>query len=238
MRYPVFSTIHGHTCFCPPLRKSPPFLIDLGGNRGEFSHTVKRLFGGTGIVIEPNPNLNPIIASKLPERTVINAAVSSTAGKLPFHVSTNDQASSLNTLPDSEPYGIFHLETVEVNAITLDQLLARPDLPPRIDLMKVDIEGAEVDIFHSPPQALFERVAQICVEFHSAPQFGYDLREPTLHAVEALRALGFRSIDWTNGELTDVLFINSRLIRFFPFHMRMFQIRESAARWKNRLTPR
>jgi hypothetical protein len=56
-----------------------------------------------------------------------------------------------------------HDQCDEVRAVTLDALLADE---PRIDVLKLDIEGAEVEILRSASAATFARVDSIRLEYH------------------------------------------------------------------------
>jgi FkbM family methyltransferase len=232
-----FTSICGHTCYSPPLQSRPPFVLDLGANRGEFSFQIYQRFGGSGVLIEANPNLVSSLRTRFSERKVVNAAVSGTVGTLNFNISSNDEASSILILPESEKYKIYHSETIEVPTTTLERLLE--DIDTKIDLLKIDIEGAECEVLTPPTKLLLDRVGQICIEFHCAPAFGYDLRLQTKTVIDSLTAMGFYAIDWSKGELTDVLFINTRMNRFFLAKYYLYQLREQASKLKRSvLTPR
>jgi FkbM family methyltransferase len=228
-----FTSVCGHTCYSTPLHFRPPFVVDLGANRGEFSFQILQLFGGNGILIEANPHLISDLADRFPTRKVINAAVSRTEGTLNFNISSNDEASSILQLPESEVYKIRHSETIEIPSITLTSLLQSFDTP--IDLLKIDIEGAECQVLTPPPEALLQRVGQICIEFHCAPVFGYDLEKQSKDAIDSLTEMGFRAIDWSKGELTDVLFVNTRIHRLFSQKYALYKLREQASKLKRQL---
>ncbi len=231
-----FTSVCGHTCYSPPLRARPPFVVDIGANRGEFSFQILQLFGGDGILVEANPNLISHLKSRFTTRKVVHAAVSDKCGFVCFNVSSNDEASSVLKLPESQAYQIHLSETVQVTSLTLDRLLA--DINKPIDLLKMDIEGAECQALDPPSRFLIDRVSQICIEFHSAPVFGYDLMAQTRKVIDLLTEMGFYAIDWSHGDLTDVLFINTRLNHFFLPKYRLFQLRERASKLKRSLFTR
>jgi hypothetical protein len=53
---------------------------------------------------------------------------------------------------------------------TLDEIMPLHQLP-RIDLLKVDCEGAEYDIFRAADDAAFDRIRQIVFEYHEVRYF-------------------------------------------------------------------
>jgi hypothetical protein len=77
----------------------------------------------------------------------------------------------------------------------------------KIDLLKLDIEGAEFDLIAVTPNQILQRISQIAVEFHDfKPAFRN--RELFENARDRLIALGFICCNMafrTNG---DVLFLN------------------------------
>src|SRR5262249_4200675 len=86
------------------------------------------------------------------------------------------------------------------------------ELPPgRIDLIKMDIEGAEVEILETLPREILRRIGQITAEFHSAPIFGFDLQLRVERIIRRLRRERFMALDFSRGSRTDVLFVNRRM---------------------------
>ncbi len=76
----------------------------------------------------------------------------------------------------------------------------------KIDLLKIDIEGAEIALFDSTSNDVLSRIRQITVEFHDfIPELGIqnDVKRTKLR----LQSLGFYCIEWSRTN-TDVLFIN------------------------------
>jgi hypothetical protein len=97
---------------------------------------------------------------------------------------------------------------VEVEAITLEQALAL-DPEGRIELIKMDIEGEEVPVLLEAEAALFDRVAQMTIEFHD---FLDPASLPQIRTVIArLEKLGFFAVRMSWRSYGDMLFINERL---------------------------
>lgn len=206
----MFETIRGHTLFVPPLRGGA-VVLDLGANRGDFAREVKARFGGSGYLVEANPDLAEQLRrdGSFP---VIHGAVAATDGTVRFNVAENDEGSSVLDLPKASSYQCTLRRTVEVPSRTLESILAETGAR-RIDVLKMDIEGAEVDVLDRVPEALLAELGQITIEFHCDPVFGFDLREGVERVIRRLRGLGFLCLDFSHRTRIDVLFINLRLCR-------------------------
>src|SRR5205823_3461478 len=74
---------------------------------------------------------------------------------------------------------------------TLASLLSECSVE-HVDLLKVDIEGAEVPLFAATPDELLKRIRQITIEFHD--DAGVITREESEQIRQRLRNLGFSGI--------------------------------------------
>jgi FkbM family methyltransferase len=220
----MFEKIQGHTIYAPPLG-SDSVVLDLGANRGEFAKQMSARYGGTYYLVEANPVLAEAlrVEGRFP---VWHCAVAATEGPIPFNIAQNDEGSSILNLPMESVYNCVLRETIEVQARKLESLL--PEIgAPRIDLLKMDIEGAEVMVLRSLPGATLRAIGQITVEFHSAPMFGFDLRRDVEEVIRSLRRHGFLCLDFSWSR-RDVLFVN-RAIHHIPQLQRV--------RWEFRRNP-
>jgi FkbM family methyltransferase len=201
--------VREHT-FIPGLLGPEPVVLDLGANRGDFSAELFSRHGARCFVVEANP----VLAARLKEDARFRAwecAVAATGQPMPFHIAHNDEGSSLLQLPPRNLWGRTLSRTVEVRARTLDSIAA--DLPAgRIDLVKMDVEGAEVEVLGSASRETLRRIGQVTVEFHSDPQFDFDLATGVEAAIRRLRREGFMAIDFSSGRRLDVLFLNVGLL--------------------------
>lgn len=156
-----FEIIRDHWLYTKGLN-SNSVVIDLGANTGTFSETISRDFKSQCFAIDPNVNLlNSFSNAKI---TKLNLAVTKMDGPIQFYISENHEASSLiNNFQNL--WKISEKQMVE--GISWNSLLTRLNLnDSKIDVLKMDIEGAELDIIESLDYENSKNIAQITVEFH------------------------------------------------------------------------
>src|SRR5262245_4164173 len=132
---PLLAQIQDHTLWLPNLGPDS-VVLDFGAHKGRFAQQMIDRFGSTVHAIEANPALIEKIAPH-PRLTIHELALAGASGRLRFHISPNPEASSLL---DSAAKG--ELSEVEVEAVTLESFLRSQNLD-RVDVVKLDIEGAE-----------------------------------------------------------------------------------------------
>lgn len=142
---------------------------DVGANLGFFSLLAARLTGPGGHVVafEPVPG-NAAAVRKNAELNgfggiveVREEAVSSHAGHAPLHVVAD---ASWSHLADRGEHRLTR-ETVEVPTVTLDELVASGTLAPP-DLLKIDVEGSEVDVLRGARAVLAKHRPVVVCELH------------------------------------------------------------------------
>ena len=202
---PIFAGVRGHSLYTPPLGASS-VIVDLGANHGEFALQMSRRFGGRYYLVEANPELQETLRRDTSFR-VLPYAVVSRDGPVRFNVATNDEGSSVLPLPETSVYDCTLARTVEVAGKRLEGILAEID-EPSIDLLKVDIEGAEIEMLCTAEPSLLQAIGQITVEFHGDSVFGFGLDREVNQAIQRLRGLGFVALNFSRPMRTDVLFVN------------------------------
>lgn len=225
----MFENIRGHTLKIDALG-ADSVIMDLGANLGDFARLMKaRLGGGRFCLVEANP----VLAEKIKQRgefPVWPYAMTSKAGRVSFNVSKNIEGSSMLTLPTESIWNSVLEKTIEVEGITLDRFIEITGCE-RIDLLKMDIEGAEIDVIRSISRPLLEKIAQITVEFHSDPRFGFSLVREVEAVLRHMRRNGFICMDFSEGTRRDVLFLNRRM-HDLPWRQRaMWWFRTNRPAW-------
>lgn len=203
-----FITINDHTIHLPSLGRDA-VILDLGCNRGAFSAGLRRICAGRFYLIEANPELRGQLESE-GWQGVFPCAVSHEAGTLQFNRALNDEGSSLLPLAPDSPYGCTFRDSVEVPARTLQSLVSEIGAS-RIDLVKMDVEGAEVTILEQLAVSELAAIGQFSVEFHCEPIFRFGLTERVEAVIRRLEGAGFLCLDFSSEVgwvRRDVLFLN------------------------------
>lgn len=181
-------------------------VVDLGANQGGFSQAMIARFGCRCIAVEPSPIMfRRIKANDLLETH--NLAIAPSNGPVAFHLSSTSVASSMVR----EPSGT--IATVTVAGKTLEQFCADIALPA-IDVLKMDIEGAEIGVIDSCSDAFLRRVGQLTVEFHDHVDLvsQVDIKR----VIRRLESLGFRHFSRYRRSYYDTLFLNQNLCPISP----------------------
>ena len=177
-------------------------VVDLGANRGEFSREVRRRWRCRCWALEPNPELAESIGAG--EGLVVEQlAIASGARRARLILDENPEAHHLWRDPGPPPPDA---ESLWVQTTTLDALAKAHGLE-RIDVLKLDVEGAELEVLESLGDRL-DTIGQITVEFHDFLP-GFSDAERLAAIRRRLRRAGFFELvaSWPRGDHSDVLFL-------------------------------
>jgi FkbM family methyltransferase len=176
-------------------------VVDLGMNLGNFSYAVSKRYGCRVTGVEANPALAQAIL-QTDRLSCRNLAITGKSGPLEFFVDPSDLEAST-----THPQGcIDELQRVVVEGRTFEDFVTSEQLQ-HIDLLKIDIEGAELDLLEFTPDPLLDSIRQICVEFHG---FVRPQDVPRIKAaIGRMRARNFFVLDFAR-DLSNVLMINER----------------------------
>jgi FkbM family methyltransferase len=171
-------------------------ILDCGANVGYSTIYFLRLFpSSTVVAVEPDVENYAMLASNLSHGnssiTLLRAAV--------WSCNTSLQCSNLG-FRDGQHWSrqvrlANHDEDGVVASVTVSGLLELSGLP-RISILKMDIEGAEAEVFSKDPSIWLRRTDAVAVELHDDTNFGDAPRIVT----EALARENFKLS--TCGELT------------------------------------
>lgn len=185
--------------FLPALVRQESIVLDLGGNRGVFAHEVRNRYGFSVTLLEPMPEL--AVHLRLSGLDVVEAAVAKEDGTARFTFDPENELSGSVLGASVIQNSITSAHTVEVPTVSLETLLKGRT----VDLVKVDIEGAELDMILDASNETLLAVRQFTVEFHD---FWYpELSERTEAAKRRLQGLGFWMLRGTPNN-KDVLFVH------------------------------
>jgi FkbM family methyltransferase len=125
-------------------------VLDVGAHQGSFTDLAIPYFAPERIwLVEADPEYGAVLKQKYstqPEVTVIPCAISNLSGHVKLRINSHRDSSSILPMESisQKTFGLKMSETgtVDVPAWTLDELFEREKIS-HVDLMKVDIQGAE-----------------------------------------------------------------------------------------------
>lgn len=146
-----------------------PVIVELGAYCGEDSYNFERIVNSSPnllhIMVEPDPKNYAFIEANEhrplgAKRRLIKGAIASTGGLRTFRFSYDSRDGSRGSGSIIEPSGhlehfptITFAETAEVECFTLNEIFEHENLG-KIDLLWVDIQGAERDMIAGGRKAL------------------------------------------------------------------------------------
>jgi FkbM family methyltransferase len=123
-------------------------FVDVGANKGDFSLLAARLMGDAGrvIAVEPEPENAAWIERSVARNgyrciEVVRVALAESNGEATLHLG---EKSGWHSLVTTE--GVATVGRVTVPTRSLDALLAERGVA-RVDVIKIDVEGAEARVF-------------------------------------------------------------------------------------------
>lgn len=137
-----------------------PYIIDCGANMGLSIIYFKRLYPNAKIIaFEADPNIYELCRYNIEQFQfkdveIINAAVWTSEGTMSFRANDSLGGKLENSIE-------YSTQSVSVKTLTL-----LPYLAETVDFLKIDIEGAEVDVLLHSKEAL-SNVRTMFVEYHS-----------------------------------------------------------------------
>ena len=158
-------------------------VFDLGALHGRFSEALARS-GHRVIAFEADPEGVKTIPTN-PKVTIVPKAIGFPTGSRQFH----------QYLPCDGANGFYQNESekaispgrmIEVDVITLEDAVRFYGIP---DLLKMNVEGAEIEIIENTPDDILSNIKQITVSFHTFCQVITE--EQAEKSRQRLRDLGF-----------------------------------------------
>jgi FkbM family methyltransferase len=172
-------------------------VIEIGGHIGTSTLNYSHLVGPRGVVysIEALPENFELLKKNIERNGITNVK----AFNLAIVGDPNITEITLNTNPyNSGGHSIFKMSVEEearsvCPATTLERFVAEQRID-RIDIMQMDIEGAEFDILLNTNKALLASIPQILFEYHDA----YAAPRTHVELLDLLRGLGFTTHEYRN----------------------------------------
>lgn len=166
----------------------PPgsIMIDIGANIGDWSLPAAYAVGSLGriIAVEPIPRMAEALRktfgiNHLVQAKVVETALSAQAGKASFSIERENSGGSR-----LGGHAASH-DVIEVAVTTLDALVAQERLP-RVDFIKIDVEGHEPDVLEGARETLRQWRPVLYVET------GQEGDEGRRRIADLLTSIGYR----------------------------------------------
>ena len=184
--------------FLSSLINPKSIVLDIGANHGDFAHTMIQRYHCRVFAAEPVEKLSRSIP-RHSLLTLFPVALGGENRSISMNVFAERCASLLGSVRPDEK-----LTAHPVEMITLAELRRRVHAE-RVDILKLDIEGSEIDVFNACSDEELQSIMQITVEFHD---FLYpELRTSVYRLRERMRRIGFWVLPFSLDN-SNVLFIN------------------------------
>ena len=155
------------------------FCMDAGANIGIKAVQLARLAPrGRVVAVEAGPCLHECLRATLAANGLHNVATE--------HAALTARDGGTVRFAENSAYGQISPEGVEVPAATLDALVRQHGLP-RLDLLKMDLEGSELPVLRSSLDLFRRDGTVVCFEFNSWCMLGFTEDHPR-HCLEWLLA--------------------------------------------------
>ncbi len=135
-------------------------VLDVGASLGLYALGFADCVGGSGEVISVDADgfaveklARSIELTSVRQVRPQHAAVTRQSGTVTFFMRKDRRDTAEQSLVPSDDTKEF-CEAVEVSAVTLAELFAELNRPDNLAVVKVDTEGAEVDVLHGAPPRL------------------------------------------------------------------------------------
>ena len=167
-------------------------VVDIGAGLGDFS--IYAAYGRPGTKVyafEPFPGSFLLLNENIEQNGIKNIfpfqqAVWGTAGELTLDLSVGEPLQFSSQEVVVEP---AKAKKIKVDAITLADVLSQQPLD-RVDLLKLDCEGAEYEILMKAPDETLAKVQRIVMEYHNV-----DADHTHVQLIRFLESVGY-TVSW------------------------------------------
>lgn len=147
-------------------------IVDCGANIGASAYYLLSRYPSARLVaVEPDPENCALCERNLAR---FGSRVTVIRGALwPEH-------RSLRIVPESRALGAWGLRVEpdpvgDVEGLTIPEILERSGVQPPIDILKMDIEGSEAEVFGGQPRSWLASIRHIAIELHgTASRLAFD----------------------------------------------------------------
>jgi FkbM family methyltransferase len=181
-------------------------ILDIGANEGFYTTFLAQRVGSSGAVVafEPSPRERArlernVAINGIDNVRIVPKALSDKAGRAVFHVADAEH-NGQNTLGSFGHKGVNEVESIEVDVVRLDDVFSE-FARVRLDLIKMDVEGAELAVLRGAAELIARDRPLILLEVFDAALRGQGASAADL--LDWLRAAHYQlwAFDETSGQL-------------------------------------
>ncbi|QQR54792.1 FkbM family methyltransferase [Candidatus Peregrinibacteria bacterium] len=171
----------------PALKTAKTVVLDIGAHKGYFTLYVRALNAEVPLwAYEPEEaNFSALkkhlAMNKIHGVVAKNAAVAEHEGTLFLNVSEDSHNHSIVVAPGT-------CRQKKVSATTLEKIVNKFK---KVEVLKMDIEGAEFQIFETAPVALFDKLETVFLEYH---EYGPSMQVKRLQTLFERQGFGVKKI--------------------------------------------
>jgi FkbM family methyltransferase len=183
------------------LHRPYDLVIDVGANVGVFtSYMLYNNYAKKVVSIECGESVLKDLRKNFKHNTnvtVLDKALHTSIEPITFYNAPDNPVISSTLAPDklvSHGAGMKGDVAVTVETVTIQQLV---DTYKTIDLLKIDIEGAEYDVILNTDDSLFDNINNLVIECHFFEQ-DYQIKYDA--TLDKLRTLGYSVEEYTAGQ--------------------------------------
>lgn len=168
--------------------KEGDIVLDLGGNIGIFAHRAETRGASKIIAFEPlTPTFNCLIKNRGPKTLVYKMAAGSKNEWVNFKIHTDFTNIGGGSSKDSAISGRQIIHEEKAYMLNINEIFKIAD---KIDFMKMDIEGGEVDVLNTITDDNLLSLRCLSAEFHKTYE-EFDIFQENF--IRRINSLGFRS---------------------------------------------
>ncbi len=147
-------------CYLLLSLKDPQVIVDIGAAYGDFSWYAKKLYPAAQVVAyEPDPFHTDLLEKNiLPLGCITKQEAVGATGQVEMILHSDHTQSSAHTVKGIQP-----ISTHQVTSVTLHDALKEYN---SVDLVKIDCEGAEKEIFEHTDPKVFSKIKRFSIEYH------------------------------------------------------------------------
>jgi FkbM family methyltransferase len=187
------------------LSKNSTFL-DIGSNRGDYIKVASSYCRPKDIhAFEPIPYMAKYLQVTFPGINVHQLAVSDSNKIAQFNIASLDELSGLSVRSNAELPSGTTFTSIETSVVSIDTYLKKIQ---NLDLVKIDVEGAEINVLKGMRDTLNKHRPFVFVEhgIHGPEHFGYGPKD----FWEIVECLSYKILTVDGQEISSLeLFIES-----------------------------